>query len=199
MTRTRTSPSKPLLIILSGPSGVGKDTILIRMKEAGHPFHYAITATTRPPRLQEQNGVDYQFLSKQQFQQKIARNQLLEWAEVYGNYYGVPKEEVETPLKRGQDVIVKVDVQGAATIKRLFPEAVAIFLIVPSEEELVQRLKQRHSKSPPDLDRRLKAVHEEMKRLPFFDHVVINHQDRLDETIAQIEAIIAAEKRRRGL
>lgn len=195
MTQDRASPSKPLLIILSGPSGVGKDTILTRMKEAGHSFHYAITATTRPPRPQEQNGVDYQFLSKQQFQQKIAQNQLLEWAEVYGNYYGVPKEEVEVPLKRGQDVIVKVDVQGAATIKRLFPEAVAIFLVAPSEEELVQRLKQRHTKSPTDLDQRLKAVQQEMKSLPLFDHVVINRKDKLDESIAQIEAIIAAEKR----
>lgn len=186
--------AKPLLVILSGPSGVGKDAVFSRMKQLARPFHYPVTATTRPPRPTEQNGVDYHFLSKEEFDQKIAQNQFLEWAEVYGNYYGVPKEEVEPALKRGQDVIVKVDVQGAATLKRLLPEAIAIFLMPPSEEELVQRLEQRHSESQADLHRRLKTVKQEMKSLRLFNYVIVNHTDKLDETVAQIEDIVTAQK-----
>lgn len=185
---------KPGLIILSGPSGVGKDAVFSRMKQLGRPFHYATTATTRLPRPTEQNGIDYHFLTPEEFKRKIARNELLEWAEVYGNYYGVPKEEIKPALEEGQDVIVKVDVQGAATLKRLFPEAITIFLMPPSEEELVQRLKQRHSESKADLDRRLKTVQQEMRGLHLFNYVLVNYTDKLDETVAQIENIVAAQK-----
>lgn len=188
------SGSKPLLVILSGPSGVGKDAVFSRMKRIQRSFHYAITATTRPPRPAEQNGTDYHFLTSEEFQKKVTRNELLEWAEVYGNYYGVPKEEIEPALKKGESVMVKVDVQGAATLKRLYPEAITIFLMPPSEAELVRRLKLRHSQSQADFERRLKTAREEIKSLPLFDHVVINHRDKLDETISQIEAIVTAEK-----
>ncbi len=188
---------KPLLIILSGPSGVGKDAVFSQMKQSGHLLHCATTITTRSARPTEQNGIDYHFITAEEFKQKVTRKQLLEWAEVYGNYYGVPKREIEPALERGQDVMVKVDVQGAATLKRLYPEAVAIFLMPPSETELVRRLKQRHSLSEADFDRRLKTAREEIKSLPLFDYVVINHKDRLDHTISQIEAIITAEKCRK--
>lgn len=192
--RAHLDRTKPLLLILSGPSGVGKDTVFNRMKQLKLPFHYAITATTRPPRPTEQDGENYHFLDKKEFRQKIAQKQLLEWAKVYDNYYGVPKEEVEPALKRGQDVIVKVDVQGTATLKRLFPEAIAIFLMSPSEEELTERLKQRGSESQKDLDHRLRTAEVEMKSLPFFDYVVVNYKDKLDETVAQIENIIKTQK-----
>ena len=191
--------AKPLFIILSGPSGVGKDAVFSRMKQLQRSFHYATTATTRPLRPAEQNGIDYHFLTEEKFKQKIARNELLEWAKVYRNYYGVPKEEIEPALKKGQDVIVKVDVQGAATLKRLYPEATTIFLMPPSEAELVRRLKQRRSQSRADFELRLETARQEIKSSPFFDYIVINHKDKLDETIAQIEAIITTEKCRAGL
>jgi guanylate kinase len=126
----------------------------------------------------------------------IMTNQFLEWAKVYGNYYGVPKQEIEEALKRGQDAVVKVDVQGAATIKRILPDAVFIFLMAPSTEELANRLKQRHGVQSADLDLRLSKAQEEIESLPIFDYVVISHTDNIDLTVTQINAIVTAEKSR---
>jgi len=186
--------SRPLLIVLSGPSGVGKDAVLARMKESGRPFHYVITATTRPKRAREKNGVDYHFLSQEEFQQMIDKHQFLEWANVYGNYYGVPKNEITSALSKGVDAIVKVDVQGAATIKKILPQAVFIFLIPPSMEELEKRLRKRHSESSTDLALRLEKAKGEIESLPLFDYVIISRQNKLDEVVSQIDAIVAAEK-----
>lgn len=180
--------------MLSGPSGVGKDAVLNAMKGLGHPFHYAVTATTRPQRQGEKDGVDYHFVSPEKFQEMVKRGELLEWAQVYGNLYGVPRWEVEPPLKEGRDVMVKADVQGAATIKGLAPQALLIFLAPPSVEELVARLRQRKTESAVDLDQRIETAREEMKRLPLFDYVVVNRHDRVDLAVAQIDAIITAEK-----
>jgi len=124
----------------------------------------------------------------------VKRGELLEWAQVYGNLYGVPRREVEQPLKEGRDVIVKADVQGAATIKGIAPQALLIFLAPPSVEELVARLRQRKSESNVDFNKRIETAYEEMKRLPIFDYVVVNHHDRVDLAVAQIDAIITAEK-----
>jgi len=184
----------PLLIIISGPSGVGKDAALTRMKKAGLPFHYVVTATTRPKRPGEKDGVDYRFLSEDQFHQMTETKQFLEWAKVYGNYYGVPKEEIKEALKRGQDVIVKVDVQGAATIKQILPDAVFIFLIPPSTEDLANRLKRRQSQPSAELNLRLNKAREEMESLSLFDYVVVNYTDKLDLAVSQINAIVTAEK-----
>jgi guanylate kinase len=188
--------SRPLLVVLSGPSGVGKDAVLARMRRLGRPFHYVITATTRPKRAREKNGVDYHFLSRKEFQQMLDKHQFLEWANVYGNYYGVPKDEITSALSKGVDAIVKVDVQGAATIKGILPQAVFIFLIPPSVEELENRLRRRRSESSEDLALRLERSKEEIKSLPLFDYVITSHQNKLDQVISQIDAIIAAEKRR---
>jgi guanylate kinase len=188
--------SQPLLIVLSGPSGVGKDAVVARMKKLGRPLHYVVTATTRPRRAREQNGLDYHFLSQKEFQQMIDKQQFLEWANVYGHYYGVPKDEVASAFSKGVDTIVKVDVQGAATIKKILPQAVLIFLMPPSTEALQKRLKKRHSESPEDLALRLERATDEMKSLPLFDYVITSHQNRLDEVVSQIETIVAAEKRR---
>jgi guanylate kinase len=188
--------SRPLLVVLSGPSGVGKDAVLARMRKLGRPFHYVITATTRPKRAGEKKGVDYHFLSQKEFQQMIDKHQFLEWANVYGNYYGVPKDEITSALSKGVDTIVKVDVQGAATIKKILPQAVFIFLMPPSEEELEKRLKRRHSESSEDLALRLERAKGEIKSLPLFDYVITSHQNKLDEVVSQIDAIIADEKRR---
>jgi guanylate kinase len=191
----KTTPSaNPLFIVISGFSGVGKDATLDKMKKAGSPFHYVVTVTTRPKRPRETDGIDYHFLSEDKFRQMIKTNQFLEWAEVYGNYYGVPKREIEGALRKGQDTIVKVDVQGAATIKQILPDAVCIFLMAPSTEELANRLKQRHGSHSADLDLRLNKAREEIESLPLFDYVVVNHTDNLDLTVAQINAIITAEK-----
>jgi guanylate kinase len=188
--------SKPLLIVLSGPSGAGKDAILNRMKKSGYPAEFITTITTRPQRAEEKNNIDYHFVSVESFQKMIENKELLEWANVYGNWYGVPKEPVKRALDRGQDVIVKVDVQGAATIKKTIPQAVFIFLVPPSMEELATRLKQRHTESPFDLTLRLKTAEEEMKKLPLFDYVVVNREAEIDLAVSAIEAIITAEKRR---
>ena len=188
--------SRPLLVVLSGPSGVGKDAVLARMKKLGRPFHYVITATTRPKRAREKNGVDYHFLSRKEFQQMIDKHQFLEWANVYDNYYGVPKNEITAPLSKGVDAIVKVDVQGAATIKEILPQAVFIFLMPPSVEELEKRLRRRRSESSTDLALRLEKAKGEIKSLPLFDYVITSRQNKLDEVVSQIDAIVAAEKRR---
>jgi guanylate kinase len=188
--------SKPLLIVLSGPSGAGKDAILSRMKKSGYPIEFITTITTRPQRAEEKNNIDYHFVSVESFQKMIENKELLEWANVYGNWYGVPKEPVKRALDSGQDVMVKVDVQGAATIKKILPQAVFIFLVLPSMEELATRLKQRHTESPFNLALRMKTAEEEMKKLPLFDYVVVNRQDEIELTVSEIEAIITAEKRR---
>jgi guanylate kinase len=186
--------SRPLLVVLSGPSGVGKDAVLAKMKKSGRPFHYAVTATTRPKRAGEKNGVDYHFLSRKEFQQMIDKHQFLEWANVYGNYYGVPKEEITSALSKGVDAMVKVDVQGAATIKKILPQAIFIFLMSPSVEELEKRLRKRRSESSTDLALRLERAKGEIKSLPLFDYVITSHQNKLGEVVSQIDAIIAAEK-----
>jgi guanylate kinase len=188
--------SQPLLVVLSGPSGVGKDAVLARMKNLGRPFHYVITATTRPKRAGEKNREDYHFLSRKEFQQMIAKHQFLEWANVYGNYYGVPKDEITSALSKGIDTIVKVDVQGATTIKKILPQAVFIFLVPPSMEALEKRLRRRRSESSTDLALRLEKAKGEIESLPLFDYVITSRQNKLDEVVSQIDAIVAAEKRR---
>jgi len=185
---------KNLLIILSGPSGVGKDAVLKKMKELELPFHYVVTATTRHRRVTETHGIDYYFLSKDKFQHMREKGELIEWAEVYGNYYGVPKEEITQALTKGKDAIFKVDVQGVATLKKTLPQAIFIFLMPPSMDELGRRLKGRSSESQADLAFRLEKAAEEIKSLPLFDYVITSHQNRLDDIISQIQAIVVAEK-----
>ena len=192
--RRATKSYRPLLIVLSGPSGVGKDAVLDRMKESRRPFHYVVTATTRPKRAREKDGIDYHFLSGKEFHQMMNDHQLLEWANVYGNYYGVPKDEITSALSKGVDAVVKVDVQGAATIKKILPHAVFIFLTSPSVEELEKRLKKRHSESSADLALRLEKAREEIRSLPLFDYVLTCRQNKLDEVVFQIDAIVIAEK-----
>ena len=192
--RLFTSPKNPLLIVLSGPSGVGKDAALDRIKKSGYPVEFITTVTTRPQRAREKNNVDYHFVSQEHFQRMIEQRELLEWAKVYGNWYGVPKEPVKQAMSRGQDILVKVDIQGAATIKKILPQALFIFLVPSSIEDLTARLKKRHTESPFDLALRLKTAEEEIKRLPLFDYIVFSRQDEIDRAVSDIEAIITAEK-----
>jgi guanylate kinase len=187
-------PKRPLLIVLSGPSGAGKDAVLTRIRELNYPLKYITTVTTRPQRATERDNIDYHFISTKKFQKMIENNELLEWANVYGNWYGVPKKPVKQALHKGQDTIVKVDIQGATTIKKILPQAVFIFLTPPSTEELRLRLKQRHTESSFDLALRTKTAEEEIKQLSLFDYVVFSRQNEIDRAVADIEAIITAEK-----
>ena len=183
-----------LLLILSGPSGAGKDALLNRMKELGVPFHYVVTSTTRPPRTGEKDGVEYTFVSESGFQEMLQRGDLVESAKVYGYWYGVPKHEVKQALDEGKDEVLKIDVQGAATIRNLLPGAVLVFLTLPSLEEYERRLRQRKTESDTDLKVRLGKVTEELRSMLIFDYVVVNRQDELDGAVDQIKAIVAAEK-----
>jgi guanylate kinase len=189
-----TPPPEPLLIVLSGLSGVGKDTVLSGLKQSGLPLHISVSATTRPRRAGEKDGVDYYFVSSERFQEMIDGNQLLEWAIVYGNRYGIPREPVRQALQNGKDVIVKIDVQGAATIKKILPQAVFIFLVTPYMEELKKRLRKRRTETSAALELRLKTAAEELQKLPMFDYVVVNRPGEIDRAVAEIVAIITAEK-----
>ena len=184
----------PLLVVLSGPSGVGKDAALEGLKKLDRPWHFAVTATTRPPRSGEQYGVDYIFLETETFHKMKERDQFLECAEVYGRWYGVPRSQVRQSLKNGKDVILKIDVQGAATVRKLAPEALSIMMVPASYAELRSRLNQRMSESTPDLELRLQTAKEELAQTSQFDYRVINRDGRLEQAIAEIDAIITSEK-----
>lgn len=186
----------PLLIVISGPSGVGKDTVIQRMKERQLPFHFVVTATTRPPRPNEVNGVDYIFVSHNEFAEMIEQGELLESAIVYNDYKGIPKAQVRQALASGKDVIMRVDVQGAATIRKLCPEALLIFLTIQDEEEIIRRLKERKTETREGLNLRIATARQELKRLDEFDYVVVNREFQLDETVDIIMAIIQAEHHR---
>jgi guanylate kinase len=184
----------PLLIVLSGLSGAGKDSVLAGLRKSGFPLEFIVTVTTRSRRAQERDGEHYHFVSDEEFKKLIDGNQLIEWANVYGNLYGVPGKPVKEALKNGKDVIIKIDVQGAETIKRKFPQAVFIFLTTPSTEDITLRLKQRRTEKPSELDLRLQTADNELKKLPMFDYMVVNRQGELKSALAEIEAIITAEK-----
>ncbi len=186
--------SLPLLIVLSGPSGAGKDTVLNRMKALGYPLYYVVTVTTRHKRAAETDGVDYHFVTESRFHEIHRQGELLEWAQVYGNWYGIPKDQVREALSMGRDVIIKTDVQGAATIKSIVPEAVFIFLVTPTLEDLERRLRQRNTENSFDLGLRLKTARAEMEQLPNFDYVVVNPNDDPSHAASSIISIINAEK-----
>lgn len=185
---------RPLLVILSGPSGVGKDAVMARMREMGVPFYQVITAATRARRPAEHDGVDYHFVSMERFAEMIENKELLEHAVVYGDYKGIPKAEVRRGLDSGLDVVLRVDVQGAATIRRMVPQAVAIFLVASSEEEMVNRLRQRRTEDAGMLAMRIATAREELHRLPEFDYVVVNRDKCLDQAVQQVLAIMTAER-----
>ena len=186
----------PLLIVISGPSGVGKDTVLQRMKERGLPFHFVVTANTRAPRENEVHGKDYWFVTKEEFARMIETDKLIEYAIVYGDYKGIPKEEVREALASGQDVVLRIDVQGAETIRKLAPDALLIFLTTESEEELVRRVEMRKTETAEENKLRIATARKELQRIETFDYVIINRDFHLDETVDSIRAIIDAEHHR---
>lgn len=189
-------PPEPLVVVISGPSGVGKDTVIKRMKERDLPFHFVVTAATRQPRPNEVHGSDYFFYSHDEFAEMIEKGELLEYAIVYNDYKGIPKAQVRDALVSGKDVVMRLDVQGAATIHKLCPDALMIFLTVTDEEEMVNRLQERKTETPEGLKLRIATARQEMTQVDAFDYVVINHQNQLDETVDIIVSIIVAEHHR---
>jgi guanylate kinase len=187
---------EPLIIVISGPSGVGKDTVIQRMKERNLPFYFVVTAATRLPRSNEVDGRDYFFYSHDEFAEMIEKGELLEYAIVYNDYKGIPKAQVKDALSSGKDVIMRLDVQGAATIRKLCPEAVMIFLTVQDEEDMVKRLQERKTETPEGLKLRIATARQEMTQVDSFDYVVLNREYHLDETVDSIVSIIVAEHHR---
>jgi guanylate kinase len=186
----------PLLIVISGPSGVGKDAVIQRMKERDLDFHFVITLASRLPRAGEVDGVDYFFVTKEQFEVMIQAGELLEYANVYEEYKGIPKSQVRKAVETGKDMVMRLDVQGAATIRKICPEALLIFLTVESEEDLVVRLQKRKSEKPAALERRIKTARRELTKVKKFDYCVVNRENHLDDTVDTIMAIIRAEHHR---
>jgi guanylate kinase len=186
---------QPLLIVISGLSGAGKDTVVRALQERGRSIHFVVTATSRARRPNEVDGRDYIFVSEQDFERMIAEQELLEHALVYGQYKGVPKAQVRQALASGKDVIMRLDVQGAAAIQQQYPDAVLIFITV-SEETLLQRLQSRKTESEEQLRLRLETARAELNCLALFDYAVENENGHLDETVSTIDSIIQAEHHR---
>ncbi len=186
--------ARPLLVVISGPSGVGKDATIERMKQLGYPCHFVVTATTRERRPNETDGIDYHFVSEVVFAQMIAAGELIEHALVYGQYKGIPKAGVRRALASGHDVIMRVDVQGAASIRQMVPQAVTVFLTAESEEELIERLRRRCTESEAQLQERIATARAELQRAGEFRYRVVNRECGLDATVEQVLAIMKAEK-----
>jgi guanylate kinase len=187
---------EPLLLVISGPSGVGKDAVLKCMQKRPLPFHFVVTATSRPPREGEVDGVDYFFVTKEKFEDMIARDELIEHALVYGEYKGIPKEQVRRALASGKDVVMRLDVQGAAKVRALSPQAVLIFLAPSDNEVWYNRLKNRKSETPENFRLRLESAKRELLFLPMFDYIVVNEENLLEKAVNDIMDIINAEHHR---
>ncbi len=186
--------ARPQLIVISGPSGVGKDTIIDRMRARYPAMFFAVTVTTRKQRLGEIDGEHYYFSTREQFAQQLAAGEFIEWAEVYGHFYGVPRTPIREALLRGQDVVVKVDTQGAQTFHRLAPGGIFIFIAPPSIDELARRLHNRKTDDEAALARRLRTAQRELATVEHFDYVVFNESEREDDTVRQIIGILTAER-----
>ncbi|MCF2600047.1 guanylate kinase [Anaerovibrio lipolyticus] len=188
---------KGLLILISGPSGTGKGTVCDLLRQKHPEISYSISATTRQPRPGEQDGVNYYFYTKEKFREMIAQGQLLEWAEVYGNFYGTPKQKVLDRLDAGEDILLEIDTQGALNVMKVMPEGLFIFLLPPSLEELAARLKGRGTETEESLHRRLGAAVDEIKLATKYRYVVVN--DKVEDAEETIANIIEAEHHRSDL
>lgn len=184
--------NRGVLIVISGPSGAGKGTICKALLEKHKDLYISVSATTRSPRNGEVDGVNYYFLTREQFNTKVSENGFLEYAEVYGNFYGTPKANVEQMLEEGKDVILEIDIQGALQVKENFSEGVFIFILPPSMEELKQRIIKRGSETKESLMTRFKSAYQEINYISKYNYAVVN--DTVEVAASKVEAIITAEK-----
>lgn len=187
---------KGCLIVVSGPSGTGKGTVCSALLEKHKEIAYSISATTRQPRTGEVDGVNYYFLAKNVFEKMIEDGELLEWAEVYGNYYGTPLKKIQERLADGQDILLEIDTQGAMSVKDKFPDEIYIYIMPPSLKELERRLKTRGTDSAESIERRLKSAAGEMEIAERYNYIVVNEQ--VEQAVEQIAAIVDAEHCRVG-
>lgn len=186
------------MVIISGPSGVGKDTIIEAMQKRPptHPRHYVVTVTTRDRRETETAGVSYHFLDIDDYQRLREADGLLEASEVHGNWYGTPRDQVQSALSSGRDAVLKIDVQGAHKVRAKVADALLIFVVPPSLEALQDRLVGRSTETAADVERRFSDAAYELSQQDDYDHVVVNETDQIESTAVQIDAIIAAEHER---
>jgi guanylate kinase len=180
-----------ILIVLSGPSGVGKGTVCAALRQQAGELVYSVSATTRPPRQGEQDGVNYFFKTKEQFLTMIEREELLEWAEYVGNYYGTPSEFVRRTIDSGRDIILEIEVQGALKVKQKFPEGVFIFLLPPSLNELQNRIVTRGTDSAEAISNRMSVALEEIALMKNYDYAIVN--DKVESACQRIQSILTAE------
>ena len=188
-------PGPGLLIVISGPSGVGKDTVLRRLFQISPDLKYSVSYTTRPPRPGEVDGQSYSFVSEPEFLQLIEQREFLEWAKVYDHYYGTSRNRVDQAIHRGEDIILKIDVKGASFVRRRKPDGLFIFITPPSTDELLNRLTGRNTESPAAVGIRQREALVELGLAKEYEHVVCNRD--VDETAREIQAMISAERERR--
>ena len=185
---------KGFLIVVSGPSGAGKGTVCSAFLKEHEDVAYSVSATTREPRAGEQEGVNYYFLSRGEFESMIENGELLEWAEVYGNYYGTPLKKIEEKLSKGQDILLEIDTQGALNVQKKFPDWVYVFILTPSIEELAKRLRGRGTDSEEAVERRLAAAAGEIAVAREYTYTIVN--DTVEHSVQTLAAIVSAEHAR---
>ena len=186
---------KGLLVIISGPAGSGKGTIVSRLRELA-PFDFSVSATTRSPRPGEQHGVHYYFVDKADFENKIEQGEMLEYAQYVGNYYGTPKKPVDEALAAGKNIILDIEVKGALQIKEKMPEAIMIYVLPPDYETLLARIRGRGTETEEVIQKRMNEAKNEIKTFPKYDYVVINRNGGVDEAAQNVRSILHAEKMR---
>jgi len=184
---------QPLLIVISGPSGIGKDSVLAELKRRNLPLHFVITATSRAPRPEEVHGRDYFFYSWEEFEERIRKGEFAEYAHVYNDLKGIPRSQIDEAVKSGKDVVLRVDVQGAETIRNLYPEALLIFLIPRSYDEWYDRLIKRNTESSEDLQTRVETSIKEVEKIDLFDYLVVNAENLLCQAVDDIVDIVRVE------
>ncbi|MBO8136573.1 MAG: guanylate kinase [Desulfotomaculum sp.] len=183
---------KGILLVLSGPSGAGKGTVCQGLIKTSKSIHLSVSVTTRSPRPGEQHGKNYFFISEKEFIEMAEKDQLLEWAKVYDNYYGTPRQWVEEKLDKGEDVLLEIDIQGALQIKKKFPDSILVFIVPPSINELQARLIKRGTDKEDVIQKRLNCVEGELQEIPKYDYIVVN--DKLEDAVNAVKSIITAEK-----
>jgi len=195
------SPASPhsrgSIIVISAPSGAGKSTLVKRLMAAVHNLVFSVSYTTRPPRAGEKRGRDYFFVSRRRFRQMIARGEFMEWADVFGHFYGTSRNQIRAAQRRGQDILLDIDVQGHRQVRKKLPEAVSIFVLPPSFRELARRLRHRHSDAPEVIARRLETARREIAHWSQYDYLVVN--DRLRAAGGALEAVVEAARFRREI